>query len=240
MQANKTLKKNMESAKKVVPNQQKENKDFPGEDGDYHFQWVKLREWEAKKDGALYCCFDLKCLDEGEVENYPMTILIGFTETAQMTIEDKQDQFFETLQLLGVETADLDPNDMEDAVQGVINAKYTYVCSVVTSKDKKYKNIRIKEILAEEWQGELEEAEEEEGTEDVEVEESGDTDSDANPYIDSLPSEWDGYQCNYGSIPGLWISNPDDDALTVDLSNDDDELVGEGVSWSEITPIDPD
>jgi hypothetical protein len=237
MAANKTLKKNLAKAKAVVPNQQKSNEDFPGADGEYHFRWMKLREWEAKKTGDLYSCFDMVCIDEGEVSKFPMGILIGFVESAAMTVEDKQEQFFETLQLLGVETADLELSDMQKAADVVMAEEHVYLCSVTTSKNKKYKNLRIKEILSDksEWQKENEAA--------GDVDPAGDDDSgeDAavvNPNVADNPSDWEGYTCNYGEYKGLFMGDCNDDAQTVTLTDDDDEVVELDVPWGSVTPID--
>lgn len=237
MKTDATMKRHLKRAKAVVPNQQSRNEDFPGEDGDYNFDWVKYREWE--KDGTSYVVFEFMCTDEGEQQGFTMSIMVAFLNSAAMTVEDKMDQFFEILKTLGVDVEGTPENKLEQEVLNCASERRAIIGSVTTSKDKKYKNLRIKEYLGA-GEPEAPESSEDESPDEWQkekdaVEESEISSEETNPNVDEAPSEWEGY---YGTYEGVkyWIASPDDDAKTVSLQDDDDEVIYEDVDWSLVIP----
>lgn len=239
MKTDPRMKKSVKRAVVSTPDSQSRNEDFPGPDGDYRFIWSKMREWETA--GTSYAVFEFTCTEEGEgdesCEGYVMSILIAFEDSAKMTLDDKLNQFMETLQLLGVDTPQLQEVDVieKEAAKAVLERR-DVLCSVVTSRDKKYKNVRIKELLEpSESEGEVvENTEEEEGSEVSSEEVTAD-----NPHVDDTPSEWEGYQATVSDPEDdnlYWIANADDEGKTVDLTNDDEEVIYSYAPWDMVIP----
>ena len=215
------LKKNLKKSQTSVPQQQTKNSDFPGEDGDYPFIWTGFRDGD--KDGVNYTVFEFSCQEEDPEEAYSfqMTIFIMFSDSKHMTVEDKQDQFFETLQLLGIETAGADIKDVEKAVAEMLTERPAYLCSVTTSGE--YKNLNILEAIELEDDGE--DGGEGESSEEVEA---------VNPNIDEDPADWVGYTCIYENMQ-YWIGSVPSEGH-VSLTDSEDVVVYEEVPWALVVP----
>ena len=190
------LNKNIAKAKKVIA-----VRDFEGPDGDYI---CKLsRTSTVTKDGVMSVIFEFRVNDGSEMTGQKITIWFSFRDEEvglKRTLEEVQEEFFMTLQLLGIDTEEASEAEMDAYLSDLIKSETPVTISVYTSvsksgksKGKSYRNFKIKgvsktaeeveeteyleeDVEYEEVEEEVEEEAEEEPTEEEEVEETEEDD----------------------------------------------------------------
>lgn len=204
MKKQSALAKNMAKAKKVVA-----VREFDGPDGDYTSNLSRLSHYT--KDGSLGAVLEFRCIDEGEYSGQKMVIFYSFKTTDRETVQEVQNRFFETIQLLGVSTDVEDDSELDKAISSIISSKDAITLRVKSGKKPGSKFINVVGVAnaAEE----IEETEYvEEGTEEVEevateveevdewVEETTEedtTEEEEEVEDTNLPSAWVGYAMIY-------------------------------------------
>lgn len=126
MKKNAALAKNMAKAKKVQA-----VREFDGPDGDYLTELSRVNHYT--KDGALGIIFEFRATEEGDTQGQKMLVFFIFKQTEYRTVQEVQNEFFETLQLMGIDT-DCDDDQLTTALNAVIASKTTITLRVKTSK----------------------------------------------------------------------------------------------------------
>lgn len=118
------LAKNMAKAKKVVA-----VREFDGPDGDYLANLNRVSHYT--KDGALGIVLEFRATEEGETQGQKMVVFFSFKNTDRETVQEVQNRFFETLQLMGIET-DCDDEQLDVALKNLISTKAELTMRVKT------------------------------------------------------------------------------------------------------------
>ncbi len=203
MRKQSALAKNIDKAKKVVA-----VREFDGPDGDY--STILNRVSHYLKDNVLGIILEYRVVDSEELEGQKLVLFYKFETTQYRTVQEVQNEFFETLQLMGLDT-DMDDTQLDKALAKLIADKTPITIRVKTSKKGgKFSNVvglasAAKKVEATEYVEETQsEAVEEETTETTEaVDEWADeeTEVDVNEEdgeLDpSLPSSWVGFAMFY-------------------------------------------
>lgn len=200
MQKEGALAKNMAKAKKVVA-----VREFDGPDGDYLANLSRVSHY--KKDGALGIVFEFRAIEEGDTQGQKMIIFTIFKANEYRTIQEIQNEFFEMLQLMGIDTDSTD-EQLQAALDKIVAEKSEITLRVKTSKKgSKFINVvglasAAKEVADTEYVEETtEETVEEpvdEATEEVDEWEDETTEEVVEEEADpSLPSSWKGYAMMY-------------------------------------------
>ena len=224
MKKQSALAKNMAKAKKVVA-----VREFDGPDGDYNSNLTRLSHYT--KDGSLGAVLEFRCIDDGDYTGQKMVIFFSFKTTDRETVQEVQNRFFETIQLVGVSTDVEDDADLDKAINKIITDKDVITLRVKSGKkggkfinvvgladaakqieDTDYveeateeeAEVVTEEEAVDEWE---EETTEEEAVEEVEEEVEEET---------NLPSAWIGYAMLYkGSEVEVLDANDDEMKCTV-------------------------
>jgi hypothetical protein len=120
------LAKNMAKAKKVVA-----VREFDGPDGDYLA--VLNRVSHYTKDGTLGIVLEFRAIEDGDTQGQKMVIFYSFKNSDYKTVQEVQNEFFETLQLMGIET-DIDDEQLDAALKALIANKSEITLRVNTGK----------------------------------------------------------------------------------------------------------
>jgi hypothetical protein len=148
MAKNSRLKKHAKRAGATVPNQRINNNSFPGDDGEYFMEFIKLNDFETK-EGVACTEFQfrvLSCEGQEEAAGSLLNIFLMFRDDDYNTEEEVLEQFFQTCQLVGVDTKSGDivavSNEVkEEAVGRCIRG------AVVTGKSaKKNKSLYLRGV----------------------------------------------------------------------------------------------
>ena len=237
MRANGALAKNIAKAKKVQA-----VREFDGPDGDY--QAVLNRVNHYTKDGSLGIIFEFRCIDKGDAHDQKMVIFYIFKDNGYRTVQEIQAEFFEALQLMGLET-DIDDAELEKGLNGLIASKAEITLRVKTSKKgSKFINIvglasAAKEVEATEYVEETTEEVVEEAVD--EWDEVPDDDAEAieddEEVIDeepdpALPSSWVGFAMIYKGTE-VEVLEADDKTMKCVIKHGAKKLK---VSFSALTP----
>jgi len=180
MAKNARLKKHAKRAGATTPNQRIQNNDFKGEDGEYFMEFVKLNDFETKEKVA---CTEfqfrlLSCEGQEDLGGSMLNIFLMFKDDDYNTEEEVLEQFFQTCQLVGVETKSGDivavSNEVkEEAVGRCVKG------AVVTGKSaKKNKSLYLRGV-----------AEAPDGADPVEVAEEAE--EEAEEEVDAEVTDWD-------------------------------------------------
>ena len=129
------LRSGFKAAAESTPNERINNSSFPGEDGEYLFKWTELNDFEGK-DGTTYTEFVFQATadNDPEVTGKKCNIFMAWKDSEGMTMEDVQEQFYQNLQLLGIETAGVSAATIESEVKEILAKGITVKAAVVTSK----------------------------------------------------------------------------------------------------------
>ena len=196
MKKQSALAKNMAKAKKVVA-----VREFDGPDGDYNSNLSRLSHYT--KDGSLGAVLEFRCVDEGDYEGQKMVIFYSFKTTDRETVQEVQNRFFETIQLIGVSTDVEDDAELDKAINAIISSKVVITLRVKSGKKPGSKFINVVGVA--DAAKEIEETEyvEESTEEEVEVptgEEAVDEwEEETTEEVEesNLPSAWVGYAMLY-------------------------------------------
>lgn len=233
------LAKNMAKAKKVVA-----VREFDGPDGDYIANLSRVSHY--KKDGALGIIFEFRATEDGEYQGQKMVIFTIFKANEYRTIEEIQNEFFEMLQLMGIDT-DSDDDQLQAALTNIINSKAEITLRVKTSKKgSKFINVvglasAAKEVEATEYVEESveevpEEVEEEAVVEEEEAEEEWDEIEEEEVVEEeadtSLPTSWIGYAMLYKGTE-VEVVAADNNTLKCTISANGKKLI---VPFSALSP----
>jgi len=218
MRKNGRLAKHSAKAKKVVA-----IREFDGPDGDY--STVLTRTNHYTKDGSLGIIFEFRVTDPGEVESQKLLLYFSFKDGDYETIEEVQNRFYETLQLIGIPT-DCEDAELEKMLLAIISTKQNIVLRVKTNKRggkfctvigaaegaavvaaTEYVEEGTVEEVVEEVVEETDEWEEEVPEEEVVEEEEEAVEEEVDW---TLPSSWVGYAMVYKSKEVEVISVNDD------------------------------
>ena len=194
------LAKHMAKAKKVVA-----VREFDGPDGDYLANLSRVSHYT--KDGSLGIVLEYRATGEGDTQGQKMVVFFSFKQTDRETVQEVQDRFFETLQLMGIDT-DIEDDQLNKELNALIANKAEITLRVKTSKNGgKFINIvglasAAKEVAATEYveetvaEEETTEVVDEETTDewDEEVPEEEEVEEESDP---ALPSSWVGYAMLY-------------------------------------------
>jgi hypothetical protein len=225
MKKQSALAKNMAKAKKVVA-----VREFDGPDGDYNSNLTRLSHYT--KDGSLGAVLEFRCVDEGDYEGQKMVIFYSFKTTDRETVQEVQNRFFETIQLIGVYTDVEDDAELDKAINAIISSKAVITLRVKSGKKpgSKFTNVvglavAAKEIEETEYVEETTEEEAEVVTEEEAVDEWEEetTEEEAVEEVEeeveeetNLPSAWIGYAMLYkGSEVEVLDANDDEMKCTV-------------------------
>ena len=256
------LRSNLKAAKEVSPDDgQISNKDFPGPDGEYIFLWSGYNDFEGK-DGTQYVEFIFTATHDNDqpVVNKKCNIFLAFKDSGKVTMEDVQENFFKTLQQLGIATPNLSPEEIQAAIKDFCG-KIKIKAAVVTSKSNSdYRNLYLRTLIEGEVETEetpakpvkkaaktaaptkktptkssppAKQAEPEPEDEWEEVEEEAEEETEEE---DWKPSTSIGYECVYQDET-LTVVKGDDDANTIDLEDADGagyvDVPFDDVEWVE-------
>ena len=190
------LAKNMAKAKKVVA-----VREFDGPDGDYISNLNRVSHYT--KDGSLGIVLEFRATEDGETQGQKLVVFFSFKTTDYETVQEVQNRFFETLQLMGLET-DIDDKELEVALDTLITSKTEITLRVKTSKrGGKFINVvglasAANEVENTEYVEEKEEVVDDWPEEDEEITEDEEVTEDEQDHTDiSLPSFWVGYAMLY-------------------------------------------
>ncbi len=242
MKKNAALAKNMVKAKKVQA-----VREFDGPDGDYLTELSRVNHYT--KDGALGIIFEFRAIEEGDTQGQKMLVFFVFKQTDYRTVQEVQNEFFETLQLMGIDT-DCDDDQLTAALNAVIASKASIALRVKTSKKgSKYISVvgvasAAKEVADTEYVEEVVEGEtedvgaveeevdewEEETTEEAEVEEE--VVEEVVEEESSPPSAWVGYAMLYRGTE-VEVMNADDTTMKVTIKDGVKKLI---VPFSALSP----
>jgi len=136
MKKQSALAKNMAKAKKVVA-----VREFDGPDGDYTSNLSRLSHYT--KDGSLGAVLEFRCIDDGEYCGQKMVIFYSFKTTDRETVQEVQNRFFETIQLLGVSTDVEDDSELDKAIGSIISSKDAITLRVKSGKKPGSKFINV-------------------------------------------------------------------------------------------------
>lgn len=126
MKKNSALAKNMAKAKKVTA-----VREFDGPDGDYLANLNRVSHYT--KDGALGIVLEFRATEEGDFQGQKLVVFFSFKQTERETVTEVQNRFFETLQLMGIET-DIDDDQLDKALKSLIETKAQITLRVKTGK----------------------------------------------------------------------------------------------------------
>lgn len=213
------LAKAFDKAKTTPPN----GRDYEGPDGDLVCRLHSYRS--GAKNGIAYACLEFRILGDydgqGEYDNQKLVLYFSFEDKSWETKEDTLAAFFDSIAKMGIDVTSLTDTQIEEEIRQIAADKIPILISVKWSKDGKYPNPKVKEPVEGESSGE--------DTSSPENSSGGD----AGP----VPSEWENYTAKFSFKRGpkklegtYWISNPNDDARTIDLIDEDSNVVHEGVS----------
>lgn len=151
------LAKNMAKAKKVVA-----VREFDGPDGDYLCNLNRVSHYT--KVGTLGIVLEYRVIEEGEAQGQKMVIFYSFKSNEYKTIQEIQNEFYETLQLMGLET-DIDDEQLDADLKKLISDRTVITVRMKTStggksKGKKFASVvglasAAKEVEATEYQEEV-------------------------------------------------------------------------------------
>lgn len=225
MKKNAALAKNMAKAKKVQA-----VREFDGPDGDYLANLSRVSHYT--KDGSLGIIFEFRAIEDGDTQGQKMVIFFIFKQTDYRTVQEVQNEFFETLQLMGIDT-DCDDDQLTVALNGVIASKSVITLRVKTSKKgSKYINVvglasAAQEVETTEYVEETVEAEEEvEETVEDEVdewEEEAEEEVVEEEEVNS-PSAWVGFAMLYKGKE-VEVVNADDATMKVTIKDGVKKLI---------------
>ena len=205
MKKNSALAKNMAKAKKVVA-----VREFDGPDGDYLANLSRVSHYT--KDGTLGIVLEFRATEEGDFQGQKLVVFFSFKNSDRETVTEVQNRFFETLQLMGIET-DIDDDQLDKALKGLVDTKAQITLRVKTGKqggkfinvvglaaaasevaDTEYVEEESPIVSEEEVAAEVEAVDEwtEDEVAEEPVEEVVEEESDPN-----LPSSWVGYSMVY-------------------------------------------
>jgi hypothetical protein len=237
MKKNGALAKHMAKAKKVVA-----VREFDGPDGDYLANLSRVSHYT--KDGSLGIVLEFRATEEGDTQGQKMVLFFSFKTTDREKVQEVQDRFFETLQLLGIDT-DCDDAQLEAALNGIITNKPEITVRVKTGKNGgKFINVvglasAAKEIDKVEYMEEGITAVDESGDGTEEVDEWDEVPEDLTPEdsveVDdpSIPSTWVGYAMVYKGTE-VEIVAADDTAMKCTIKNAAGKKLV--VAFSALTP----
>lgn len=236
MKKNATLAKHMAKAKQVQA-----VREFDGPDGDYPSVLSRTSHYE--KDGSLGIVFEFRCTD-GEYAEQKMVIFTIFKANEYRTVQEIQDEFFEMLQLMGVET-DCDDAQLDAQLKKLIDNKSEITLRVKTSKKgAKFINVvgiasAAKEVAETEYVEEAPAEEEEASTEEEAVdeweEETAEEEAVEEEVVEeevSPPSAWVGYAMVYKGKE-VEVLKANDKTMTVMIKYGGKEIP---VRFSDLTP----
>lgn len=241
MKKNATLAKHMAKAKQVQA-----VREFDGPDGDYPSVLSRTSHYE--RDGSLGIVFEFRCTD-GEFAEQKMVIFTSFKANEYRTVHEIQDEFFEMLQLMGVET-DCDDAQLDTQLKKLIDSKSEITLRVKTSKKgAKFINVvglatAAKEVAETEYVEEVPAEEEivEETTEEETADEWADetaeeeaVEGEVEEVVEeeaSPPSAWVGYVMVYKGKE-VEVVNADDTTMKVIIKDGVKKLI---VPFSALTP----
>lgn len=237
MQKEGALAKNMAKAKKVVA-----VREFDGPDGDYLA--VLSRVSHYKKDGALGIIFEFRATQEGDTQGQKMVIFTIFKANEYRTIQEIQNEFFEMLQLMGIDT-DSSDEQLQAALDKIVADKSEITLRVKTSKKgSKFINVvglasAAKEVEATEYveetteetvdEPEAESTEEVDEWDEVPEDEEAVTEEEADP---SLPSSWKGFAMIYKGVE-VEVLDANDDTMKCTIKHGTKKLI---VPFSALSP----
>ncbi len=143
MKKNARLRKAAEIAKKTPPTGGGLNA-YNGPAGDIEVKFAGLRQIE--KDGKVYVALDFTVdgMVPGQEKHGGQRIglLRGLQDTDNSTAEDELNRLFSDIQRLGIETADMPLEQIDDAVAEVVGSRYI-IAAVPQRKDPKRFNFYI-------------------------------------------------------------------------------------------------
>lgn len=239
MKKNATLAKHMAKAKQVQA-----VREFDGPDGDYPSVLSRTSHYE--KDGSLGIVFEFRCT-EGEYAEQKMVIFTIFKKTEYRTVEEIQNEFFEMLQLMGVDT-NCDDAQLDAQLKTLIDNKSEITLRVKTSKKgSKFINVvglatAAKEVAETKYVEETVEEVPEEATEKEAVDEWVDETAEEEAVEEvveevvedevSPPSAWVGYAMVYKGKE-VEVLNADDETMKVTIKDGVKKLI---VPFSALTP----
>lgn len=238
MKKNAALAKNMAKAKKVQA-----VREFDGPDGDYLANLSRVNHYT--KDGSLGIIFEFRAIEEGDTQGQKMVIFFIFKGNEYRTVQEIQAEFFEALQLMGLET-DIDDAELEKGLNSLIESKAVITLRVKTSKKgSKFINIvglasAAQEVEATEYVEESTEevdAVEEEATEETEEvdeweEEEEEAVEEEEAADESLPSSWVGFAMVYKGTE-VEVLKADDASMKCTIQHGAKKLI---VPFSALTP----
>ncbi len=126
MKKNSALAKNMAKAKKVTA-----VREFDGPDGDYLANLNRVSHYT--KDGTLGIVLEFRATEEGDFQGQKLVVFFSFKNSDRETVTEVQNRFFETLQLMGIET-DIDDDQLDKALKSLIETKAQITLRVKTGK----------------------------------------------------------------------------------------------------------
>jgi len=283
MKDNPRLKRNINTAKATTGGGRTDNSEFPGDDGEYYFHFMGCRDFGTDPANTVLDFRACSTEEQADVAGVPMMVWISWEDSGSFTVEDKQEQLFEFLQAMGVDTPTLSEAQITAEIDAATKERRIVLCNVKSKGE--YKNIFPK-CIPDEQVVLLEDAEggdsvstgggEDAGTSDLQVDDrvkvnfSGEfyegvikeetetgfgvlfDDGDTGDFAAELivfvsreetdddgteewktPSECNELYCTYQETR-LWITFPNDDNNTVDLANDDGDVVHEGVDFNDV------
>jgi len=213
MKANARLKKHAEVAKKTVA-----NRDYTGPVGEVvtTFQKVSI----ITKDSKIYVVLDFKV--DGPASGQPdqngarIGVLHGLNDSDRQTAEQALDNLMVDIQRLGVRTADLTLDQIDDALKTLQGKSVTIrVVSGKKDKTKRYFNIVGLAQAAEEQDYSSETPEGEDEWQEELAEEAAEEQAEAS--ADYAPSDWIGYDVEYkGKTAKVVDADDDDNTVTLE------------------------
>lgn len=244
MKKNAALAKHMAKAKKVTA-----TREFDGPDGDYLANLSRVSHYT--KDGSLGIVLEYRATGEGDTQGQKMVVFFSFKQTDRETVQEVQNRFFETLQLMGIDT-DIEDDQLNKELNALISNQAEITLRVKTSKrGGKFISIvglasAAKEVEATEYVEEndeshkaaMEEAEAEtadevdewvDETAEEEVVEEEEIVEDLDP---SLPSSWAGYAMVYKGTE-VEVLSGDDTTMKCIVKSGVKKLV---VAFSTLSP----
>jgi hypothetical protein len=147
MNKNARLRKNMQKAKTMQA-----AREFSGPDGDYECTLSRYTPYE--KDGITCAIFEFRTTEEaGEFANEKIIIFFALKDDGRGSATDKQEELLQMVQIMGIKTAELSEQEIEDAIIAFTTSETLFTVRMKTSKpnrDKRvFKNPSIVGVAAE-------------------------------------------------------------------------------------------
>lgn len=118
LRSNARLKSHINDAKKTEVKDSRQSNDYTGPDGDVIVRLSGTYVGTHKTDGYLQAILEFSVID-GEYADQRMIKYFGFRDSEYGTAEEVLDEYFESLQRLGIETADKTDEEIEAQIDAL-------------------------------------------------------------------------------------------------------------------------